>query len=192
MEEVEKYTKLWDLPQGYGNNWDHPYWQEIALFVRKAMDERGLEANDSVLDIGGGRGALRKVIFKGCDYTTLDIAPNSGADIVADISKAHEFGYMTEHGMAHPIYDWAVAIDMLEHLPTPCIPDALFNIKQLARNGAVFLISTRADRGGKKIGTTLHMTVREPKWWVHELSEVWDTAELLRTVAGEYCIVSVT
>jgi hypothetical protein len=179
MEEVEKYTKLWDLPQGYGNNWDHPYWKEIGEFVREQMGFNGYE---SILDVGGGNGGMRK-FFPAAGYTTLDIAPNSGADIIADIS---EYDLGPEDAGS---YDWVVAIDMLEHLPTDRVHDALRNINNLVRCGAVFLISTRPDRGGKKIGATLHMTVREPGWWVNQLADHFTGVQCVRVVKGEYCIV---
>ena len=194
MEEIEKYTKLWNLPQGYGNPWNkkNPYWDEIALFIVRVMVDRGFDLEDSVLDIGGGAGGFKVKLPPECEYTSLDIAPNSGADMVGDISNAYEIGYEIEHGFfALPRFDWALAIDMLEHLPTERVQPALLNIREISSNG-VFLISTRADRGGKKIGTTLHMTVRPPAWWHRELREHWDNVETLRIVEGEYCIIAVT
>ncbi len=192
MEEVDKYTLLWNLPQGYGNNWDHPYWQEIGEFVIKAMIDRGFITNSTVLDIGGGDGAfgeaLRKIYGTSSGYTTLDIAPNSGADIIADISE----GKAVYEAGVHEPFDWIMAIDMLEHLPTERVQPALSTIRSLALTGAVFLISTRQDRGGRKIGETLHMTVRPPKWWVMELSMHWKNVDTLRVVNGEYMIVVVS
>jgi 2-polyprenyl-3-methyl-5-hydroxy-6-metoxy-1,4-benzoquinol methylase len=184
MNEEEKYTLLWDLPQGYGNNWGHPYWQEIGKYILNAMNERGLDcAGMSVLDIGGGDGKFKQ-FCTGLRYTTLDIAPNSGADIIADVSNADEW-----IDIANPSsFDWITAIDMLEHLPTGRVSSALENINAMG-DGFIALISTRPDRGGKKIGQTLHMTVRPPGWWVEELSAHWDNVELLRVVSGEYCIV---
>ena len=189
MDEVTKYTKLWDLPQGYGNNWDHPYWLEIALFIRRAMDDRGFQVGMSVLDVGGGKGDLRKVIFKGCEYQSLDIAPNSGADIIVDIT---EWDCMTDWGESEChfySYDWVIAVDVLEHIPTERVSFALENISVVSFGGAIFLISIRPDRGGKKIGATLHMTVRPTNWWLGQINKHWETVELLREVPGEYCIV---
>lgn len=190
MNEQEKYTKLWALPQGYGNNWsaDNAYWSEIAEFIVTAMHERGFNVSDNVLDVGGGNGKFEPWLgLEGGSYTSLDIAPNSGADIIADISTYHGWG---PFGGLHE-WDWTVAIDMLEHLPTDRVYDALANIRKMTDKGAVFLISTRPDRGGKKIGATLHMTVRQPVWWIQTLEDHWDKVEVLRTVKGkqQYCIL---
>ena len=81
----------------------------------------------------------------------------------------------------------------MEHLPTHRVDAALNNIRKIANHGAVFMICTRADRGGKKIGQTLHMTVQPPKWWVRKIGErMGGTVELLKVHTGEYCIVMVT
>lgn len=190
MDEEEKYTKLWALPQGYGNPWDknNPYWNEVADFIMKSLYDRGFQVTDSVLDVGGGNGKFEPWLgLEGGSYTALDIAPNSGADIVADISTSPR-GLRLE-GLTDK-YDWTLAIDMLEHLPTERVRPALANISRHTSHGFIALISTRPDRGGKKIGATLHMTVREPDWWADTLFDYWRTIKILRVVKGEYCIMA--
>jgi len=175
MEEVEKYTLLWDLPQGYGNNYEHPYWVEIIGTLTKEM---GLHSFHSVLDVGGGDGRMKK-FFPNHEYTALDLAPNSGADIIADIVTWDR----------DDVYDWVISIDVMEHLPTIQVAEAIATIYDATREGAAFLISTRPDRGGKKIGQILHMTVRPPEWWVKEFGKFFQDVTLLRVVKGEYCLL---
>lgn len=190
MEEVEKYTLLWDLPQGYGNNWGHPYWKEIADTVIYLMEKRGLEFRSRVLDVGGGRGAFREELRRNghqlvadSGYVSLDIAPNSGADMIIDISNPDAFEPFDAKS-----FDFCMSIDTLEHIPTERISTTLRNMSNLAPN-MVSLISIRPDRGGKKIGTTLHMTVRPPDWWEEVISVWYWNVIIHRIVEGEYCIV---
>lgn len=182
MDEITKYTKLWALPQGYGNNYDHSYWKEIVETLYEAMK---MSEGDHLLDVGGGDQRLAK-FFPKQRYTSLDIAPNvmepgenAYPHIVADISK---------YTVVEP-HDWAISIDVMEHIPTDLVDAALDNIAGAAHCGAAFLISTRPDRGGKKIGAVLHMTVREPQWWVSIMKDYWDDVNLLRVVTGEYCLI---
>jgi len=197
MDEVTKYTKLWDLPQGYGNNWDHPYWKDIGDTIISELIDLGLEPGQesTLLDIGGGDGSFQQVLdnhnLGALHYTSLDIAPNSGADIIADISEYGGWVESPASNVIWAVYDFVIAIDMLEHLPTYRVFSALANIRRLTRGGAIFLISTRPDRGGKKIGATLHMTVRPPEWWKIELSAHWSVTNVLRVVKNEYCIIGV-
>lgn len=185
MNELEKYTLLWDLPQGYGNNYGHPYWKEIVTYLSTGLHDRGLHPGATLLDIGGGNGSLRGSFENvGVHYTSLDIAPNSGADIIGDISDRQAADVKT--------FDYGISIDVMEHLPTDRVDDALANIRQTVNHSVAFLISTRPDRGGKKIGQTLHMTVKEPSWWLATLAAHWGSVDLIRVVAGEYCMVVVT
>jgi len=69
------------------------------------------------------------------------------------------------------------------------VPMTISNIYDSTREGAAFLISTRPDRGGKKIGQILHMTVRPPEWWVKEFGKFFQDVTLLRVVKGEYCLL---
>jgi 2-polyprenyl-3-methyl-5-hydroxy-6-metoxy-1,4-benzoquinol methylase len=182
MEEVEKYTLLWDLPQGYGNNYEHPYWKEI---VETLKDNFLRDWKNEILDVGGGDQRLGK-FFPDQKYTSLDIAPNAcepGENayphIVADIREWSD----------PKAYDWVISIDVMEHIPTIDVPMTISNIYDSTREGAAFLISTRPDRGGKKIGQILHMTVRPPEWWVKEFGKFFQDVTLLRVVKGEYCLL---
>ena len=175
MNEEEKYTTLWNLPQGYGNNYDDPRMIEIVGVLTDAID---LHSGDSVLDVGGGDGRLRK-FFPNCDYMSMDIAPNSGADIIADISEWRRVGG----------FEWCISIDVMEHLPTHLVEHALRNIAKSCYRGAAFLVCTRPDRGGKKIGEVLHMTVQPPVWWVGMMAQHWGSVKLLRDVPREYCLI---
>ena len=109
MNELEKYTLLWDLPQGYGNNYGHPYWKEIVTYLSTGLHDRGLHPGATLLDIGGGNGSLRGSFENvGVHYTSLDIAPNSGADIIGDISDRQAADVKT--------FDYGISIDVMEHL----------------------------------------------------------------------------
>jgi hypothetical protein len=182
MLEADKYNLLWNLPQGYGNNYDHPYWKEIVATLQTHMQ---IQAGDSMIDIGGGDQRLAQ-FFPHIRYTSLDIATaamapgeNAYPHIVADISEWHDFEK----------YDWAISIDVMEHLPTLLVPKAITNISQSVIVGAAFLISNRPDRGGRKIGEVLHLTVRPPDWWHYRLSVAFKEVQIVRVVKGEYCLV---
>lgn len=182
MKEIEKYRMLWDLPQGYGNNYSDPRMIEIVNTMTNAM---GLHTFNSVLDVGGGDGRL-KSFFPNHEYTSMDIAPNSGADIIGNIADDELMHDVRNRNQ----FDWVISIDVMEHLPTDHVEPALSNIRTVATDGAAFMICTRPDRGGKKIGQTLHMTVREPVWWVGMMAQHWQDVQLLRVVKGEYCLIA--
>lgn len=182
MNELEKYTALWDLPQGYGNNYDDERMIEI---VKTLTREMGLHTFTSVIDIGGGDQRLAK-FFPNHKYTCLDIAPNATpcgenayAHIVADVSDWFQIDE----------YEWGISIDVMEHLPTDRVDLALENISLSCSIGCVFLICTRPDRGGKKIGETLHMTVQPAAWWIGMMAKYFHDVKLIRNVIPEYCLI---
>lgn len=164
MTEREKYDKLWNLPQGYGNDYSHPFWHDVVnQFIRFAQPQPG----QRVLDVGGGDGRLRRMLPL-LEYASLDISHAADPDIVLDISEPLPEWLLTEH-----TFDWVVALDVLEHLPPDRVEPALANIAKLAKRGAFFLIATRPDKGGKKIGATLHLTVHGDDWWAATLAMHW-------------------
>lgn len=164
MTEREKYHKLWNLPQGYGNDYSHPFWHDVVnQFVRHSQ----IQAGDGVLDVGGGDGRLRRMLPL-VRYASLDIARTADPDLCLDISEPLPKYLLVEYE-----FDWVVALDVLEHLPPNRVEPALANIAKLAKRGAFFLIATRPDKGGKKIGETLHLSVHGDEWWAATLALHW-------------------
>ena len=70
-------------------------------------------------------------------------------------------------------YDMVIAVDVMEHLPTQDIEWIIDNIMGYA-NKAVFLnIACYEALKTFDNGVNLHVTVKDPEWWIDILNKVW-------------------
>ena len=70
-----------------------------------------------------------------------------------------------------PETDFAFSADVLEHLPTEKVGHALTWMASLTRIGGWFQIATIPDEKGKEVGETLHLTVKDERWWYRKVSQ---------------------
>lgn len=158
-QERTKYKRMW----------------EVDLYRKSAPGEKlvdgavrrlGMKPGDSVIDFGCGTGRpAAKFQALGMEAMGIDIADNcldEGVEIPLAIQPLWElapfeagFGFCT---------------DVMEHIPPERVNDVLANIA-LTVGACYFQIATRPDSMGRIIGETLHLTVKDSKWWHRKLEE---------------------
>jgi SAM-dependent methyltransferase len=160
MLEVEKYERIWN----------HPQYRVVAPgedLVLKFWSVASPKEGDTLIDFGCGTGrAAQKLQDFGLKVTAVDFTENSRdkdvnvpfvqADLTASVLIAAQYGFCT---------------DVLEHIPTRDVRQALINILGAARH-AFFQISCVEDQLGKLIGEPLHLTVYPHDWWKQQLEDL--------------------
>lgn len=166
--ERSKYQSIWGFEE-YHN--DSPGEQMIEMFervVRPAKDA-------SIWDIGCGAGAGTKALltrgYKVSAFDLVDVAGNMPVSTGA-----------IWRNIPHFALDYCYCTDVMEHIPTELVGLSIEQILQRSRNGAFFSISFQPDNFGAFIEQTLHLTVRDFKWWVElfqELGTLKDARDML-------------
>ena len=168
MQEVEKYKIIYADTQKYGpyghKSHGDKYFEEIMKY-------------NSVLDVGCGHNELmircrsegkHKDAFMG-----IDIACES-ADVVADIQTA-SLGVIP--------FALVTAFDVLEHLPTSEIDQALEKMSQAGKE-FMFTISFRDDLYRVE-GEMTHLTIKSWAWWRERIMKYAKTCDVsVETVDG--------
>lgn len=116
-----------------------------------------------LFDFGCGSGKATKA-FNDLGYNAIGIDHAINAvetDIVFVRSSLLELP-----PLMRPQYSFCV--DVLEHIPTDHVDDVLAVIGS-CEEAAFLQISLREDYGGKKIGETLHLTVKPKEWWLDKV-----------------------
>ncbi len=73
--------------------------------------------------------------------------------------------------------EYVYCTDVLEHVPTPFVMLAVFNLLNLAKKGCFFSIGTRPDQHGVWVGKALHHTVQDFTMWRDQLQELGDVVD---------------
>lgn len=129
----------------------------------------------TVLDAGCGSGQLMRQIIT--DYSgEFDI---HGFDITANCLDPFFDGMrdevltvgclwnLAEFGRA---YDGVICTDVMEHIPTDKVPITLSNLRRCTLKAGYLGIALFPDGYGQKLlGEPLHLTVKEPQWWITEI-----------------------
>ncbi|QDU44371.1 Mg-protoporphyrin IX methyl transferase [Symmachiella dynata] len=126
----------------------------------------------TILDAGCGSGQLMQQIMtefpEEFDLHGFDISANCldpFFDAIRDeILTVGCLWNLAEFG---EIYDGVICTDVMEHIPTHQVPACLENLRQCTAKAAYFGIALFPDGYGQKIlGEPLHLTVKEPQWWI--------------------------
>lgn len=170
IEEQDKYTQMWNLPQYR----DCSPGESVAQTFLDIAKPDGV-----VLDLGcgTGRGGLaisrkfelvidgREAVVKHCPVVLIDFTENSRDPearklpfIKCDLSK-----------VIHIQGDYGFCTDVLEHIPPEQMDAVLTNLSKCVPK--LFLqISLVPDTMGALIGQPLHLSVHPFDWWVETLS----------------------
>jgi SAM-dependent methyltransferase len=156
--ERSKYERMHHVP-GYSPGPGASY---VSTFL--TLIKRG----DTVVDFGCGSGdAARLLVDLGYDVTLVDIT-RAGLrhDLKFIAASLHELPAEV------PKATWGFCCDTMEHLPEEWVFPALKGMRARVDN-IFFSISGVPDGWGKKIGETLHLTVKPCDWWVKEINRHW-------------------
>ena len=166
MQEIEKYTKMWDRPE---YRITAPGTIYVDEFVHLARPVTG----DTIVDFGCGTGRAGLELSKHADTLMLDFAPNALDQHVREaLGDSLRF---VQHDLMKPwdglagIYGFCT--DVMEHIPPQDVDTVLTNILSAAIK-VYFNISTMHDHWGIVVGEPLHMTVQPPDWWKAKLESL--------------------
>jgi hypothetical protein len=143
-----------------------------------------LVGNRSLVDVGAGAGQYG-AWFAGCD--PYDAQPKwSGYEGNADIeefSRRGPPGAFTRHlnlcntsASALPVHDWAMTLEVGEHLPTECIPRYISLLNATARYGIV--LSWGSDKFGRGHINPKHLDevvqlMAAAGWTINHAASMW-------------------
>ena len=170
--EKEKYTTIWKC-------------DEYRLFSPGERSIKNLRIIDflrkckvkTVLDAGCGSGKFMRALIEECgdEFSVhgFDIAENC-LDSFFDEMKNDilTVGVLWNGKDFNKEYDAIICSDVLEHIPTEKVELVLGNLYRCTRIFCYVSIALLPDDFGPKIiGQPLHLTVKEPDWWITQIKK---------------------
>ena len=174
MTEKEKYDKMHSIP-GYSPG------PGIA-HVRTAQE---WIKGDTVIDFGCGTGDAANAFSElGNKVYCVDISR---------IGLRHDLPFfecpLHELPKKLPRAPWGFCCDVMEHIPEEWVCSSLESMAKKVK-ACFFTISGVHDSWGKRIGQTLHMTVKPSAWWVKVIGQYWEKVTLLSDNGEYYTIIA--
>lgn len=172
VTEYVKYKKMWEDPDYHVHS---PGLRKIQHFYR-TFNPPG---NAKVIDLGSGSGQAAKHLREEGSLKVLmvDLVENA---LNEDVKAAMLPGFLDfmqaclwadDMDVAADEFDYLYCTDVMEHIPEEKVPAVLVNAFNCLKpgGGGVFNISTVGDGYGQRIGEILHVTIREPQYWLTAL-----------------------
>lgn len=164
-QERNKYSKMWERPE----------YRERSPGMRLAQQAWDwMQPSGTLCDFGAGTGrASQWFADKGLEVTAFDIADNavtefSGPVVIGNLWDMPDFG----------TFDHGYCCDVMEHLPTEHVGDALAGIAERVTKSCFFQIALFECHMGDPIGEHLHLTIKSPKWWRSALERPFAKVEI--------------
>jgi 2-polyprenyl-3-methyl-5-hydroxy-6-metoxy-1,4-benzoquinol methylase len=157
QKEDKKYSYLYS--HGYGNG-------PVNDVVNRLRD-LGYHDFGSIVDLGCGRGSLSQALTGYEKYTGIDIASSLQDFWWPDSRIKFLNGSILE---AEGTFDTAFSIDVLEHLPTELVPEAIERMVKISKS-QVIRVSTVPSKCLSETGENLHLTVIPGSTWHSIISE---------------------
>lgn len=177
-DEQQKYLKCWNVPE-YRKVSPGERCADMFLEALDSIDPDG--KNQTLIDIGcgTGRGGYKLWQTGRFDVGLMDFAwncldENIKANVERPLPGSHKLTFI-EHDLTkktHHRAEWGYCCDVLEHLPTEQIDDALESMLEMCDN--LFLqIATIPDHfgGHPDIKEQLHLTVWDYNTWLKKFAE---------------------
>jgi len=169
--EREKYERAWAYEQ----------YRKFSPGLHAAEKMRLVEmlrgcGVKTILDAGCGSGKLmRKLLVEHAEEFTVhgfDISPNCLDPFFDPIKdQVLTVGCLwNPHDFRQP-HDAILCTDVLEHIPTKHVPAVLANFHRCSRKLCYLAVALFDDAFGPKLfGEPLHVTVKEPFWWLNAVA----------------------
>lgn len=150
-EEYELYKRMWT--SGYRKS-------QCAIPLISFIEKECLQT-DRMIEIGSGEGTtIRGLKAKGYEVIGTDIY-STREDIVECPAWALPFGDES--------FDVSFSTDVLEHLPTESVDDAIKEILRVTKRKSIHVIACWGD---VRNGEVLHKTVMPIKWWQEKFAQL--------------------
>lgn len=170
--EKEKYTIMWkrDEYRQYSPGESSVKNLPITNLLRKCGAK-------TVLDAGCGSGKLMRALIEECgnEFSVhgFDIAENCLDPYFDEIKNdILTVGVLWNKEDFNKEYDAIICCDVLEHIPTEKVGLVLENFCRCTKLLCYLSIALQQDYFGPKIiGKPLHLTVKEPDWWLLEIEK---------------------
>lgn len=171
-QEQEKYESIWNVPSYRASS---PGFLQTAVFFDFFKDL--LKPHDSITDFGCGSGfSALSFLENNLTVHLIDIASNALHDKITALTllSPDRIKFTTsciwELNEDIPSSDWIYCVDVLEHLPTEKIDDALREIAKRTKKGGLLQIFLQDEPFGQLIGETLHLTIKPLPWWIEKIN----------------------
>lgn len=170
--EKEKYTTIWKCNEYRQYSPGEEFIKNLPII--NLLRKSGAK---TVLDAGCGSGKLMRALIEECgsEFSVhgFDIAENC-LDHFFDKTKKDilTVGVLWDKEDFNKKYDAIICCDVLEHIPTEKIELVLDNFYHCAKRFCYLSIALQQDCFGLKIvGKHLHLTVKEPDWWISKIKK---------------------
>jgi len=149
--EQEKYSACYAL---------ETYHMQGARLVQVKQDMLQLEPGCTYLDVGCGRGeTVRMARERNVEASGLELVPELCGEHITH-------GRVTAMPFEADAFDVVSCYDMLEHLPTEQVDDALDELWRVARHTLVLSTNNKQSRLVTPDGfLELHLTRKPRAWW---------------------------
>jgi 2-polyprenyl-3-methyl-5-hydroxy-6-metoxy-1,4-benzoquinol methylase len=180
-QERTKYETLVSAVPAYRDFSPAESW--LPVFSELVGDSRG-----TVLDAGccTGKGGLylaaQGFAVTLCDLTNAGLVEGAKGLPFYGVCLWDDLGHIAPCGYLDDKFDYVIACDVLEHIPTEYTMLVLRNLLAVTREGLFLTICFHADEFGAAIGEALHLTVQSFSWWktrIAELGEIVDARDLI-------------
>lgn len=170
--EKEKYTTIWKYNE---YRLFSPGEQSIKRF--RIIDFLRMCKVKTVLDAGCGSGKFMRALMEECgdEFSVhgFDIAENC-LDTFFDKTRNYVLtvGVLWDRKDFDKKYDAIICADVLEHIPTEKVELVLDNFYRCTKTFCYLSIALLPDDFGPMIiGQPLHLTIKEPSWWITQIKK---------------------